>query len=78
MEKVIDTINTLAAVAKEEHKAKGRGVPVKDRMAHQAYLDGLADAKAVVEDAMKPEEEPVEDATPGEGDGVQTETKTEA
>lgn len=81
MEKVCETIETLAAVARENYAARGRGQPTKDKMAHEAYLAGLRDAKAVVEDAMKPAEEPVEDgpAKPmegvrvhqGDGDGVQ-------
>lgn len=62
MEKIVETINQLAEVAKEEHKAKGRGAPVKDKMAYDGYLRGLADARAVVMDAMTPDEEPIEDA----------------
>jgi len=85
MEKVCETIETLAAVARENYAARGRGQPTKDKMAHEAYLAGLRDAKAVVEDAMKPAEEPVEDGpvenpnagnsrpnfTMGDSDGVQ-------
>lgn len=78
MEKVIETINQLAEVAKEDYASRGRGQPTKDKMAHDAYLSGLADAKAVVEDAMAVIEESVEDATSKEGHEVQTETKAEA